>query len=115
MKIIIKETSEIRDLSIIDPKTGCDFIADFIGNMGAFTDGQFDYDDNFDVYICDKDTFDWWDTVVTENQNLEDRIYELSQKHGLDSVYKVVNEARTVDLENHAASVNQALDEAFLN
>lgn len=59
MKIIIKETSVTETLSIIDPKTGIDYILDFIGNTGAFADNQFNYDEEFDAYICDQATFDW--------------------------------------------------------
>ena len=113
MKIIIKETSAVQELSIIDPKSGVDYIGDFIGNTGALFDGQFEWDYDLDAYVCTQETFDWWDTVVTDNQLLDDRIHDLIQEHDLETVYKVVYAADTIDLEDHAASVNQALDEAF--
>lgn len=113
MKIIIKETSAIETLSIIDPKSGVDYIYDFVGNTGALIDGQFDWDEDRDAYICDQATFDWWDTVVTANQALDYRIYDLVQDHGSEAVCEVIHAASSVDLEDHAAKVNQALDEAF--
>ena len=115
MKIIIKETSAVETLSIIDPKSGVDYISDFIGNTGALNDGQFEWDEDRDAYVCDQETFDWWDTVVTANQSLDDRIHELVEEHGSEAVYEVIRAAGSVDLEDHAANVNQALDEAFVS
>lgn len=113
MKILIKETSETKTLSIIDPKSGCDYISDLIGNEGALNDGQFSWGEDHDAYLCEQDTFDWWDAVVTANQALNYRIHDLVQDHGVEAVYKVIHAAGSVDLEDHAANVNQALDEAF--
>lgn len=113
MKIIIKETSAVETLSIIDPKSGVDYISDFIGNTGALIDGQFEWDEDHDAYVCDQEAFDWWSAVVTANQALDDRIHDLVQEHGSEKVYEVIHAAGSVDLEDHAANVNQALDEAF--
>jgi hypothetical protein len=114
MNIIISGiTPANKTLSIIDPKTGIDYIQDFIGNTGALIDGQFNYDDDQDVYICDQNTFDWWCKVASDNQILENRIYELTKEHGSEAVYAVIYDAGTNDLEDHAAYVNQALDQAF--
>lgn len=112
MKIIIKETSAVETLSIIDPKSGVDYINDFVGNTGALIDGQFKWDEDRDAYVCDQETFVWWDTVVTANQSLNDRIHELVKEHG-ETVYEVISATAGVDLEDHAANINQALDEAF--
>jgi hypothetical protein len=113
MKIIIKETSEVKALSIIDPKSGVDYISDFIGNTGALIDGQFEWDEDRDAYVCNQDTYEWWNTVVTANQSLENRIHDLVQDHGSKTVYDVIQATSSVDLEDHAANVNQSLDEAF--
>jgi hypothetical protein len=112
MNIIIKETAATETLSIIDPKTGVDYIIDFIGNTGALRN-EFDRDEERDVFICDQETFNWWYTVVTEHQALENRIHELINEHGSEAVYDVVHAAGSVDLEDHTGNVNQALDEAF--
>jgi hypothetical protein len=113
MKIIIRETNHHETLSISDPRTGIDYTSDFIGNAGALIDGQFEYDDDQGAYVCDQGTYDWWQKVLADNQALEDRIYELVHEHGSDAVYAVVNDAGSTDIEDHAANVNQALDEAF--
>ncbi|EGY51312.1 hypothetical protein [Neisseria shayeganii] len=113
MEIIIKETNTRETLSIIDHKTGCNFIADFIGNTGALDDGQFEWNEEQNAYICNQETFDWWEKVISDNQALENRIAELIEEHGSDAVYKVVADAAYGDLEDHAAIINSELDENF--
>ena len=113
MDIIIKETAAVETLSIIDPDSGIDYISDFVGNAGGFADGQFEWDEELGAYVCAQDRFDWWDAVVAANQALEDRIHDLVQEHGAEKVYAAIHDAGSVDLEDNAANVNQALDEAF--
>jgi hypothetical protein len=113
MKIFIKETSASAVLSLIDPKSGTEYASDFVGSEGATSDGQFTWDEALDAYVCDQATFDWWDTVVTDHQALDDRTHALVQIHGLHEVYEVIDSAGSGDLENHAANVNQAFDAAF--
>ena len=113
MKIVIRETGEIKGLSIVNPQSGIDYIKDFVGNTGALDDGQFSRDDERDAYICDQGTFVWWATVVADNQALEDRINDLVQEHGQQAVYQAVQTAGAVDLEDHASVVDQVLDDAF--
>lgn len=113
MKIIIRETSAVEVLSLIDPKSGEDTALDFIADAGALDDGQFKRDLDHDTYICDQDTFDWWHSVVDDNQALANRIHDLVQAHGHEAVYGAIEEADNVDLEAHAAAINRALDAAF--
>lgn len=114
MKLFIKETGAIETLAIIDPKTGCDYIFDFVGNTGAF-DREFEAtdDENADFSISQAD-YDWWAKVVADNQALEYRIAELAAEHGYDRVMDVVASASS-DLEDYAAAANAALDEEFGN
>ena len=113
MKLFIKETSAIETLSIIDPRTGCDYIFDFVGNTGAF-DHEFETtDENADFAISQAD-YDWWTKVVADNQALEYRIAELASEHGYDRVMDVVTSISS-DLEDYAAAANAALDEEFGN
>ena len=114
MKIIIKESKEVTELDLIDPKSGVNYIVDFVGNSGAFDEGIFVWDEEQDAYVCSQETIDWWKRVVHDNQELENRLYELTQTYGRDVVYSVVTEAGAVDLEGHAAAVNVVLDDAFL-
>ena len=111
MKIIIRETNATKELSIIDPASGVNYIADFIGNTGALVDGQFVWNEELDANVCDQGTFDWWDTVIDDNQDLEDRIHEMLKIYDQDAVYKVIGEKCNVDLEDYASVINAALDD----
>lgn len=110
MKIIVKETGKTEVLSIIDPKTGCDYTEDFIGNAGGLD--QFTLNEKRDAYLTDQENYNWWKRVIEDNQALEDRIYALKAKQG-SVVFWVVVDNATVDLEDHAQHINAALDEAF--
>ena len=115
MKIIIKETSAIETLSIIDPKSGFDYIYDLIGNTGALSDGQFVWNEDRNAYVCTQETFDWWYAVVTAHQSLDNRIHKLVQEHDSETVIRAgsVDLVDLVGLAYLAMNVNQALDEAF--
>lgn len=113
MDIIIKETSASESFSIIDPKTGVNWISDFVGNTGATMDGQFVWDDELDAYVCDQETYDWWENCIDEHQKLADRVYELEQEHGWDAVHKVIDDEYYCDLGDQPRHVNSVLDEAF--
>lgn len=114
MKLYIKETGKIETLSIIDPKTSCDYIFDFVGNTGAF-DREFEKTDNENVdFAISQADYNWWAKVVADNQALENRIAELVVEHGYDRVMDAVTSINS-DLEDYAATANAALDEVFGN
>lgn len=110
MKLYIKETGAIETLSIIDPKTGSDYIADFIGNTGAF-DREFSKTDKADFAISQED-YKWWAKVVADNQALEYRIAELAEEYGYDRVMTVL-QGVSCDLGDYALAANNALNEEF--
>ncbi len=111
MKTIIKESGVEKVLSYVT--NGIDWAKDFIGNHGAFADGQFAYDSEKDVYLCEKETYDWWEKVFADHEQLESRIEELKEIHGCEAVDKVIQLAGQVDLEGSASAINKELDEAF--
>lgn len=114
MELYIKDTGAIETLAIIDPKTGCDYIFDFVGNTGAF-DREFEATDNENAdFAISQADYDWWAKVVADNQALEYRIAELAAEHGYDHVMDVVASISS-DLEDYAAAANAALDEEFGN
>ncbi|EKO3667240.1 hypothetical protein M3891_003016 [Vibrio metschnikovii] len=115
MNIIIKETLANETLSIIDAKTGVDYIADFIGNQGALSDGQFIWNDEKDAFECAQDTFDWWNKVVAEHQALNYRIQQLAEEHGQEAVYNAYHDNCHVDLEDLPHVINSLLDEVFVS
>ena len=110
MKLYIKETGAIETLSIIDPNTSCDYIADFIGNTGAF-EREFEKTDKADYTISQNDYF-WWSKVVADNQALEYRIAELAEEYGYDCVMTALNHSHC-DLGDYALTAHTALDDEF--
>lgn len=114
MNIIIKETNATETLSIIDSRTNVNYVSDFIGNTGDLDNGQFVYDEDQDAYICDQDTFDWWEKVLADHQEVDDRIKSLSDQFGVDEINHIISKANVfADLEDQPAFINNALDEAF--
>ena len=110
MKITIKETGDIKELRLVDPDTGVDWIADFVGNTGTLDDGQFEADD--DGYTASRETYEWWEGVVATRQSNDNRIHALEQEHGDEAVRKVVD-VGSMDLDDETNAIAQALDEAF--
>lgn len=69
---------QIKELSIIDPKTGCEWTSDLIGNENGY-DG---YDDDQEIHTMTPDTYDWWSSYVEAEQKLQDRAHALSAALG---------------------------------
>ena len=115
MNVFIKETKQIQNLELIQPENNIDLTNDFIGGYGAFGDGKFIYDDELDAFICDQETFDWWNEIITNQQALLYKIQKLNEKYGKDVVDKVIESSSMglVDLEDEASYVDSELNEAF--
>lgn len=109
MNVIVNGKQETLELVV----NGVNCTQDIIGNHGALSDGQFTYDEDQDAYVCDQDTFDWWDRVLTDQQSLENRIAELKEEHGFEKVQGVLDRVGHYELEDIAAAVNKELDETF--
>lgn len=106
MKIYITDSKMTANLSIIDPKTGVDYITDFVGDSGDFV-----YDEDREAYCCDLATFVWWDRVTDDHQALNNRVHALSQKYEEGVVTQALEQAQAVGLEDQPAAFNAALDD----
>lgn len=105
MKITILETGAKKELSLIDPKTGQDYLA-------AFVEGYHDFweDENGDLACKTHYVFSWWEKVVKDRQELEDRIDVMISDYGRDTIYQVIELFPQVDLEDEAGAFNSVLD-----
>jgi hypothetical protein len=113
MDIYIKDTKQNATLSLIDPGSGIDYVEDFVGNTGALINGEFTYND-FNTYVCDQKTFDWWSYIIDITQSLDDRIDDLCDEYGSDTVNAVIESAEEyLEIDDQAASINKSLDDAF--
>lgn len=113
MQVKIIETGEVKTLKLIGPNSGVDFVQDFVGNGGGFENKDFAYNYDKDVYEATSQAFDWWHQVISDQQELVERIEELKEEHGSEAVYEVLESIKGHDLEDDAAVTNAALDEAF--
>jgi hypothetical protein len=110
MDIIIKETGETQTLSLTDASSGTDYIQDFVGNLCLRQETIFGKEDTL---ILPQKKFDWLSELVEEQQALNNRAFELVQKHGLEVVNKAIHPVVGSDIKDLIRDVNDALDEAF--
>lgn len=89
MEVKIKESGKVETLSIIDPKTGCCYVADLIGNADGFS--QFEREG--EMWVCDQETFDWWDAYITLLEKTDDLIEGLEGILGCDFVHEMMDGA----------------------
>lgn len=106
MQVKIKETGNVEELEIIDPKTGLDWAADMTGN-----DENFEYDEDEGVRVCDQETFDWWHDLIQRYQKADNRLHEIRESQDDDqALYNHIDTFTGVDLENYPEALHQALD-----
>lgn len=113
MHVKVIETGEFKTLRLIDPDSGVDFVNDFVGNGSGFENKDFVYNHEDDVFESTAQAFNWWNQVISDQQELIERIDALKEEHGSDAVNEVLESIGGHDLEDDAAVVNAALDEAF--
>lgn len=107
MKILTN--NKIKTLEIVDPKTGCNWVRDLIGNAGGF-DG-YDYDK--ELYTMTKDTYDWWANYLKAEQALQNRASELKSSLNNDDAEKFEQDminAGGNDLESMQLSQNAIVE-----
>ena len=74
MEIIIEETGQTEQLSIIDPSSGVNWASDLVGNHIMPSDHKANEDG---MLIMDKDTYEWWDTFCSDLGSAESRKSEI--------------------------------------
>lgn len=109
MKIQIIETGALETLSIIDPKSGMDFVQDLMGNHESLPD----YNDEIDAYEMTLEDYGWWLDLTTRYEKQDHRMYELRQyaddRDAFDSSWESYNAAN--DLEDLPGYMEQFCDD----
>ncbi len=59
-KIMIEETKKVEEITIIDPKSGLDWSADFIGNNIVNPEYEYVESEDDDLMVMSQEDFDWW-------------------------------------------------------
>ena len=112
MRFYITDKNVYEELELIDPKTGIDWICDFIGNSGAVGD-YIKYDDEKGAYLIDSENFEWWKNVVAEMQLFELMSYKIEKVYGYDAVCDAIGDSMLCDLEFQARNGMEALRTEF--
>ena len=96
MKIIIKETQELKELKFIDRKSGCEYTNDLVGNHQ-----ELNYNEEIDRYEFTQDDFDFWEKYLSDHEKIEEMVFEFSEKHNLkfDDVMFIVTDEMNCELE----------------
>ncbi len=71
MNVLINNT--IKSLCIIDPKTGCEWTQDLIGNA----DGFLDFDESNALHTMSSDDYNWWYDYIQTEQKIQNEINQL--------------------------------------
>lgn len=103
MRIIIKETKQIEDLSIIDPRQGTDWICDMLGNADAL--GK--YDEENDAYSMSQEDYEWWADYVASYQEADDKLNE----HDLDEQQEIIEIIGAVEFNDYPSALMTAIEE----
>lgn len=90
MDVKINETGKIEVLGLIDRSSGVNWIEGFIGNAGAFNDGQFGWDEEAEIRTCDQATYDWWAEYIAATEEADEMRAELTDEYGSDVIEPVV-------------------------
>lgn len=109
MEIRIIETGEKAELSIIDSKSGVNWINDLMGNHNDLPE----YDDDVDRYVMDQESYDWWKDLTTRYQAADDRYHELLGTIENDEYESLLDAAQNIncDLEDLPSLLEGLCDE----
>ena len=80
MQVVIRETGEVKTLSIICRKTGCEWVLDLIGNHGAFDQFEKEVDEDGEGtgrWVAGAVTIQWWQSYISNLEAIEDAIESL--------------------------------------
>ena len=111
MNVQIIETGERETLSIIDPKSGCDWIMDMMGNCDELPE----YDDELDAYMMRQSEYDWWSNLTYEYEKADHRMHDLrasltdEEQDVFDALLADMNSSS--DLEDVPAMMNSLCDQ----
>ena len=107
MQVIINETKEVKELTIIDDVTGTEWTRDLLGNSDIHTDS-----DNF--YHMDAADYDWWAAYISGYKATEQEIFAIAEKSQKDP-YQVQMEVFDYmgqnDMENERGRAIHKLEE----
>ena len=88
MKVIINETNEVKDLTIIDSGSGCEWTADLVSDDSSFDD----YDREDGYYHISQESYDFWKTYISFYEADETEEKELYETYDADEACEIIKE-----------------------
>ena len=111
MKVIIRDTCQEAQLTLVDPRTQTDYAADVIAMWNGWL--CFAWDAERNAYVCSQTAFDFWKHMLSECERLEERIRRLCRKYGSTAVYDAIEGINYSDLLTQIYATHQCLDAVF--
>ena len=110
MQIKIKETGKIVVLSLLDRKSGQNWIKDLLGNHNA----DCTYDDD-GLCIMDQETYDWWARVVSWLDDADEALdnllsLDLTNEEREEYMSRIHDVTGGLDLEDQPAAQEEEID-----
>lgn len=90
MEIRIKENNKIEELNLSDAQSGQEMAKGMIGEWASDDIDGYDDDDN---PIMSQESFDWWESYMSEHQGADNRRHDARQNLGSEK-------AQEIELEN---------------
>jgi hypothetical protein len=110
MDIYNIDTGKTHTLRMIDPQTGIDFVADW---MGRIETSNLHWNEEEDRLEGDQAEIDWWIYQMGAHQAAYDHIAECKQAYGPEAVDDVLSQLEHCDFEQQPNQVIQALEARF--
>lgn len=111
MKLLIKETNEIKELRCIDPKTGVCWLGEIMEQYDAIK--GFEIDAGNGAYVISGEDYDWWEGYAANWERDEQEMLGLVAEYDGAAVYRIYGEHMECvhDLEDEHAAKQAAAKE----
>lgn len=107
IKMEILVNGQVKELNIIDAKSGMEWTADLLGNHNALG-----YDDEKEMPTMSEDNFNWWSDLLPRYENADQEVFDyVSELDESDSFYEILNSLTACDLEDMPALMLAAIEE----
>ena len=110
MEIYNTDTGKTHTLRMIDPQTGIDFVADWMGRIDS---SDLFWNEEEDRLEGDSAEIDWWIKTQNDYQEMYDLIHELKEKHGSEAISAVLETIGDYEFELQAKETLSVLRSKF--
>lgn len=111
MKVLIRETGKLMQITLRNPQTGENMVEDFIRCYDALDNGEFVYSEHVNVFVTDLETFNRWDAMLEAYEKLQERYHAAIEQFGESAVLEAMRGTiHDSGLQDEINAANAALD-----